>query len=368
MYRIYIVLCGGTICTEVEEKGCDRVRTITQKAGILLRKNFYDENPQLKNEVEFECSENFGILSENMTIGKWNALIDFFRENENGLKGYDGIIIAHGTDTLAYSSALFSLLLKSLEVPVFFVSSNAPLENKKANGNANFKAAVECIRKGITPNVYVVYRNPSSGRMMLHLSSRLEQCRDYEEDFYSTGAVDITDIRDDGYAGLFSSLTALTRDPGDEKASGPEAYKPLLNGEWHLEDSVLKIDPYVGLRYDCFDLSKFKAVLHGTYHSGTVCVSDFSAGKEISEPEPDSILYLTQKSKDCPDIFLSPAGKEGEIYASVKELAQRDGGRIKFLYGCTAEMAYVKLLLAYALEIRDVEAFMNKEINHEMMK
>ena len=361
MVRIFIVLCGGTICTSVEEMGNDRVRVISEGAGTLLQKNFYDANPELKGEVTFDCSKNFKILSENMTIEKWNLLIDFFREKETKLKGYDGIIIAHGTDTLAYSSAMFSLLLKSLLVPVFFVSSNAPLSNDNANGNENFRAAVNCIRSRITPGVYTVYKNPSSGRMFLHLASRLKQCRNYEEDFYSEGAVDITCLPAEQYADLYKDLKQ-----SGLKSDGRDDFTVKLSGEWHLKDCVLRIDPYVGLRYDCFDYSKFKAVLHGSYHSGTVCVTDSFKDDESKKDISGSIMYMLDKCKNGPDVFLFPVGKNGEIYASAKELADSDGGRIKYLYGTTVEMAYAKLLLAYSMNIENIEAFMDREFCLEM--
>ena len=357
MKKILLVLCGGTICTAVTETQEGVFRSISDDAVSLLSANFKASDSVFKDGVEFVTSENFRILSENMTIDKWNELIRYFRSMSGSFADFDGIIIAHGTDTLAYSAAIFSLLLRNAGIPVFLVSSNEPLNlkdggiNPNANGNINFRKAVECICMGIQPNVYAVYRNPSSGKVLLHLGSRLTQCRNYSEDFYSKGSVDITALSDaETCAGLFqdvcvsdSALIALENCPD-------------------LHNCVLKIDPYVGLDYHAFDYSRFRAVLHGAYHSGTACAEKT---QDCAAYGAQSFLTLIDACGCGTDVYFSPAKDTGEIYDSVGIIARHKPGKVHFLYGCTNEMTYVKLLLAYALGVNDVEGFMNTEFNGE---
>jgi len=312
-----------------------------------------------KRDVKIDTSENFRILSENMTIDKWNSLIHYFSKKSSSFKDYDGIIVAHGTDTLAYSSALFSLILRSIGIPVLFVSSNEPLNlsngdiNPNANGNINFQKTVECICMGIKPNVYVVYKNPSSGKVLLHLGSRLTQCRNYSEDFFSEGSIDITSLSDD------ETCSSLFE---DTCVSGSEVI--TLGNCPVLHNCVLKIDPYVGLDYHAFDYTRFRAVLHGTYHSGTACAEKT---KEAPGYGIQSILHLIDACCGKTDVYISPAKNTGEIYDSVGIIANHKRGEVHFLYGCTNEMSYVKLLLAYALGVNDIDSFMNTEFNCEMV-
>ena len=131
-----------------------------------------------------------------------------------------------------------------------------------------------------------------------------------------------------------------------------------------LHNCVLKIDPYVGLDYHAFDYSRFKAVLHGAYHSGTVCT-------EKTEKTPgygtQSFLHLLDRCDGKTDVYLSPAKENGEVYDSVGLITYHDRGKAHFLYGCTNEMTYVKLLLAYALGAEDVVSFMRTEFNGEFV-
>ena len=193
MKKILLILVGGTICTALNEHG---TLSISEGAGIKLIENFKSSGSPFKEDVEIIPTENLFILSENMSIPNWNLILDTYRKHLN-TDNFDGVIFAHGTDTLAYSTSLFSLILANTDIPVFFVSSNARLDLERANGNDNFRYAVELICKGIEPNVYATYKNISDGRMYLHLGSRLEQCRNYSEDFFSQGAIDITELYDE---------------------------------------------------------------------------------------------------------------------------------------------------------------------------
>ena len=341
MRKILLILVGGTICTSLNEHG---TLSISEGAGVKLIENFKNSDSPFKDKVEIKPTENLFILSENMSIENWNLMLDTYRKHIN-TDNFDGVIFAHGTDTLAFSTSLFALILANTDIPVFFVSSNARLDSDRANGNDNFRYTVELICKGIEPNVYATYKNISDGRMYLHLGSRLKQCANYSEDFFSNGAIDITDNFD-------KALDLKTKK------------SPLINinDDWHLKNCVLMITPYVGLNYDSFNYSRFSAILHGTYHSGTAC----------AEPYENSVLHLMdlcEKENPDIDIYISPSKNSGEIYDTVRVIDSHKANQkeINFLYGCTNETAYAKLVLVYSIfeEKKDIESFINTQVNFE---
>ncbi len=350
MKKILLILVGGTICTALNEHG---TLSISEGAGVKLIEYFKSSDSPFKKDVEIIPTENLFILSENMSIPNWNLMLDTYRKHINTDK-FDGIIFAHGTDTLAYSTSLFSLILANTNTPVFFVSSNARLDSQRANGNDNFKYTVELICKGIEPNVYATYKNISDGRMYLHLGSRLKQCANYSEDFFSEGAIDITEFSDQTLKEIKEKY------PNKEKS-------PLIdiNGDWNLKNCVLMINPYVGLDYDSFNYSKFSAILQATYHSGTAC----------AHPYESSVLHLMdlcQRENPDIDIYLSPSKNSGEIYDTVRVINSHEANKkkINFLYGCTNEATYAKLVLAYSVfkEKKDIENLINTNINFEFFE
>ncbi|MBR4072927.1 MAG: asparaginase [Clostridia bacterium] len=360
MKNILLILVGGTICTELNEKGN---LSVSEKAGVLLKTNFENSDSIYANKVHIDLSKNLYILSENMTIDKWNLIIDTYRQYTRN-KHYDGIIFAHGTDTLAYSAALFSQLLAGTDIPVFFVSANERLESERTNGNANFRCAVECICRGISPNIYVTYMNLSDKQMYLHIASRLCQCPNYSEDFHSVGELNISDISEDNYYNYFETIKKLY--PTDNR-------KPLIDiyGNWKLKQCILMIEPYVGINYAAFDYKKYSAVLHGTFHSGTACAEITESDKNYGE---NSILYMIDRCAEgtkSVDTYLSPSILKGGTYETVPLIGQHtaNGKKIKFLYGFTKEMAYAKLLIAYSLfeDQADRRNFIETECNFEMI-
>ncbi len=350
MKRILLILVGGTICTALNHNG---TLSVNETAGVMLKDNFLASASPFANKVTIDLSENLFILSENMTVDYWNKIIATYRKEI--VKGYDGVIFAHGTDTLGFSAPLFSMLLANTEIPVFFVSSNARLTSPIANGNENFRYAIECICRGITPNVYVTYKNISDNRMYLHLASRIRQCENYSDDFFSVGAIDVTDITQENYKDYLDKIKSLY--PQNKKQPIIKKLDDII-----LKNCVLMIEPYVGLRYDVFDFSNFSAVLHGSYHSGTVSV----------ENGVYSILNMMEFcSKQNPnvDVYISPTKLEGEIYETIPTMANHsvNGKSINLLFGTTKELAYAKLLIAYSLfdSKSDRENFLKSEINFE---
>lgn len=341
--NILLVLTGGTICTSVR----DGLRSLdTDAASLRLVETFRKSGSPFAASARFTIGEQFHTLSENMTVSVWNRMADYLRGAD--FSAFDGVIIAHGTDTLAYTASMFALLLTGCGVPVMFVSSNAPLEygDARANGHANFRAAVECIGYGIAPGVYVTYRNITDRRMWLHYACRLNQCGDYSEDFHSAGALEIlpdtlSDLSVELPPTLFSPSCAFT------------SSAPLLRlMDAPLTDCVLHIRPYVGIRYDAYRVEKFRAVLHGAYHSGTACADDTPHNSGASGAYgPRSVRYLLDRCADAgTDLYLSPAWNQGELYDTVPVILNhtRNGRRVIPLRGMSAETAYCKLLLYYS--------------------
>ncbi len=340
--KISVIFTGGTICTTIK----NGVMDTGDKAPMALIEFFKEFNPQLSESVHIDIEKNFGILSENMTADKWNEIAGYFAENIEKFHECDGIIVAHGTDALAYTTSLFSVLLKGFKIPVVFVSSNRPIMledgnlNPDANGIENFTAAVECICHGIGRGIYATYKNPEDDRMYLHNGGHLIQCAIYDDNFYSRDAIDITEDKSVENLCLY-------------KVCDNEKLIIMKIKEKKLENCILKINPYVGLNYDIFNLAGVRAVLHGTYHSGTACTE--ATGQN---GDKTSILYFFEKcaEQNIP-FFYSPSLVEAgnAVYAGVPCIEHHiaNNQKIKILYGETDELVYAKLIIAFSFGLTE---------------
>lgn len=288
--KILIVYTGGTIGSSLKVSliAPDKM----QKSELV--KGFED--------VDFEYAEPYFILSEQLNGKNITELIQCVGDNLN--KGYDGIIVTHGTDTLQYSASALSLAFGDSEIPIVLVSSNYVLGDSRANGSDNFKFAVKFIKEGIG-GVFVSYKN-TGAKPEIHLGSQLLAHEIYSDDVKSLG----------GSFGYFE---------GDKFIKNRDKSKEIYLDKFILNEfsSVLWLRAYAGIR--AVDTTGYKAVLLEGYHSGTL--------PTLSQEFKDFC-----KKSDAPIFFLGAT--DGDKYESTK-LFEELG--IKLLPKISPIYAFVKL-------------------------
>lgn len=359
--KILLILTGGTICSFANANG--EQESDTKKAETLIVSNFRNGSSEYRDEkhVDFIPKRPLDILSENMTVRHWNTLLRKMKKYD--YSKYDGVIILHGTDTLAYTASLLSILLAGIRKPVFMISSQLPLYEAEANGNDNFRVAVEHIIKGIKPNIYAAYRNDEivngnkTSTMYIHYGAHLLQCPVHSNNFYSE---DMAAVR-----------------PG-EFFEGREAAadKAMLYKCDSLKNCVLKIEPYVGIDYSRISLKGVKVVLHHTYHSSTMAVNPYHKRPDKNKEQSinytkDSIMQLKKRCDAAAhrtELYIEPCNRENAYLYDTTGIVLRSG--VGTSWRTTSEMAYVKLLTGCAMgyEGEKLQEFMDTEINGEFVR
>lgn len=99
------------------------------------------------------------IDSSNMTIDVWQQLVDIIEENYNS---YDGFVILHGSDTMAYTASALSFMLQNLAKPVVLTGSQLPIGTIRTDGKENLITAIEIAgarskNRAIVPEVSVYF-------------------------------------------------------------------------------------------------------------------------------------------------------------------------------------------------------------------
>ena len=269
------------------------------------------------------------ILSENMTPV---MLFDLFRaiSKECSLKLYDGIIVAHGTDTLAYSAQLAQLLLSGLGIPVVFIGSKLPLDSPISDGRANFINALALIRQ-VTHGVYVVSR-AQNGTDYVHSAGKVMQASSQTDDFQSFMGQ---------YAGIMVK-NIYQPNPAYKPPLSFGSSRELLSRVAALaglpeQETVLVLDACVGMNYKSLNLTRpeYDFIIHRLYHSGTSCTAPIAS--------PYSLLYLQDLCKEnFKRLFIAPIEKDRTPYSSTLELLNAG---IKPVYDCPLESVWAELLI-----------------------
>lgn len=356
MKPILLILTGGTICSFGDNENVNRDVDV-KKAKRLIIENFENSSSPYR-DTEFQVKYILDTLSENMTAARWNTLKEYLKTVD--FDSYQGVIMAHGTDTLAYTACFMSLIMSQVDIPVCIVSSQLPLNDKNANGNRNFSMAVSLIRQGIPAGVYVPYEN-MNGEMYIHMGAHLMQCENYLDDFYSYDAV----MADETEAAEYIKKISRKKNVSDGKREKNPAENVDLKKIQEISSCVLYIKPYVGLDYSMYRIdNKIKAVVHGLYHSCTACVERRTKEEKYTSA---SILYLLESCKrfNIP-VIAEPCHENVNIYVSGNDMIE--AGAIP-VYGMTSEMVYVKTLLgcAMGMEKESLTDFLRTDICGEII-
>ena len=104
--------------------------------------NIYEHLPVLRNldyDIDFYAFKNL-IDSSNMTPEFWIELAEKIEECYND---YEGFVVLHGSDTMAYSASALSFMLENLAKPVVFTGSQLPMGMVRSDGRENFITSIE---------------------------------------------------------------------------------------------------------------------------------------------------------------------------------------------------------------------------------
>ena len=94
--------------------------------------------------------------STNVRWEQWNDIASAIADNYDA---YDGFVVLHGTDTLAYSASALSFMLKGLSKPVIFTGSQIPLCELRSDGKDNLITSMLIAADGIANEVCLYFGN-----------------------------------------------------------------------------------------------------------------------------------------------------------------------------------------------------------------
>lgn len=341
--KVKVIFTGGTIGSRIKEEGYIAPK---EKAPYELIDQYRKTNP---DNIEFDTVEPYCILSENISAKEWNQLIVCVRmvllEEQT-----DGIVITHGTDTLAYSAAMLSYVFGYAEIPILLVSSDFPLEDERANGHINFYYAIKFMQERLGRGVFVSYCN-KGGQPAIHRGGRLLQHKAF--------SADVESIKKHWY-GAFEHEQFVFGERGknptksDVEQNEKKERKEIMFQESEMvklssdAGEILRIVPSVGMKYPPIG-EEVKAVLHESYHSGTIGIN-----KELEK------FVKEAKRRNIP-IYVTGLTGEEAVYETVEEYKKL--GMIP-LFDVAPVAQYCKLWLALSNH-KDLSRVMAKKFYGE---
>ncbi len=190
-----------------------------------------DLEPRLKDSFDIDVIFIDNIDSTNMTISHWDKLVNAISEN---YAKYDGFVITHGTNTMAYTSSALSFALRGIGKPVVLTGAQIPANQLQSDAKNNFVNAVRLAGMDIS-GVYVVFGSKIilGCRAKKNSESDLDAFKTFNSD--DAGEIGIQIKLKAGYqkrhnkkleatSGFNGNIAVLTLEPGISSAD----FEPLM--------------------------------------------------------------------------------------------------------------------------------------------
>ena len=332
--KVCVIYTGGTIGMVSGEYGYvpaeEDFRTTLMEIGDLTKPGM----PEL-SVVQFHPL----LDSSNMGIPEWNQLGRTIAENYDA---FDGFVILHGTDTMAYSASALSFMLENLDKPVIFTGSQIPLCELRSDGYNNIVASVILAAEGRVREVCVYF----DGKL-------LRGCRSKKTSSTHLAAFDSPNLEPLAEVGITV----------DYRRSGGA---PVPQGEFSLTElreipvGIIKIFPGIQIKL-------FESIM--TEQLRGVVLETFGAGNIPSNSSGELIPIIDRAYRNGTLIVVCSQCVQGAVSLGTYETSRalRDIGAING-GDMTIEAAMTKLLYLFskAYPVDTIRELMGRNLRGEL--
>ena len=140
---ILLLTTGGTIASLPGGEGLE-----PQRSDVMER-----ELNQLRTYYDITVEDVMCLDSSNIQPEQWQVIAEHIFTRR---QGFDGIVVSHGTDTMAYTASAVTFMLPGIDRPVVFTGSQLPLADMLSDGPDNLRTAFAMAASG-KPGVFLAF-------------------------------------------------------------------------------------------------------------------------------------------------------------------------------------------------------------------
>jgi len=267
--KVVIMSTGGTIASRVD------YRTGAVRSA-LSASDLYGVVPELSDIARVETEILFSLYSENITPKHWTEIAKKVAEKIQ--HGVNGVVIAHGTDTMGYTAAALSFALQNLPVPVTIVGAQRSSDRPSSDAATNLIAAVNAAANAPYAEVTLaMHETTSDTAINIHRATRVRKCHTSRRDTFKP--VNATPIARADTSGT-QQITMLTDEYRKRDQTRQLALKPEFSDKVALVKFYPGLDPAI---IDWYIDRGFKGILLEGSGLGHVSKYCFDAIQQANE-------------------------------------------------------------------------------------
>ena len=172
--KVSILSTGGTIASKVDY----RTGAVTSQFSA---EEIISSIPELLDIANYDGRVIYNILSENMKAEYWQVLARAVGSEIE--KGAQGVIVTHGTDTMTYTAAALSFMIKT-PVPVVLVGSQRSSDRPSSDAAMNAISAAAVATSDIAEVTVVMHGTTSDDFALVHRGTRVRKMHTSRRDAF----------------------------------------------------------------------------------------------------------------------------------------------------------------------------------------
>ncbi len=328
--KISLITTGGTITSRVDYK-TGAVHPLSKPEELLL------SIPELKDICNIEkISQPFSILSEDMTPKHWKEIAEEVAEELNS--DSEGAIVTHGTDTLHFTAAALSFMLKNLNKPVAIVGGQRSSDRGSFDGALNLICAAQFCKSDIAEVAVVMHGTMEDTYCLANRGTKVRKMHSSRRDtFRPINELPIAKVFSDGKIEI---LNKNFRKRNNNKVIADTKFEENI--------ALIKFAPNLSP-----NLKNYKGIIiEGTGFG------------HVSESWLNTIKKLSDKILVCMTSQTIYGSTDPEVYSRGRELKKAG---VIYLGDMLPEVAYIKLgwVLAHSKDLNEAKELMLKNIAGE---
>lgn len=165
--NILLLSTGGTIASKIDY----RTGAVTP---VLTAEELNSSVPELAKIANIDTKVLFSEYSENIMPEHWLKIAETIKQYTES--NYSGIIIAHGTDTMHYTSSYLSFSLAGFTIPIVLVGSQRSSDRASSDAALNLIGAIKFLTKSKTNGVYIaMHQDENDETIACHIGTRVRK-------------------------------------------------------------------------------------------------------------------------------------------------------------------------------------------------
>lgn len=328
MKKILMIATGGTIASKEGAGGLTPAMTGEELASFV---------PGIEDKCELDILQLMNIDSTNMRPRQWMEIRDAVMEHYGS---YDGFVILHGTDTMAYTAAALSYLIQNTPKPIVITGSQKPMGNPYTDAKLNVYQSILYALDDGSCNVSIVF----NGKAVAGTRGRKQRTRSFDA-FESMNFPLLAVIHDDRIVRKYAETLPAKEDLVTYTRMNDRVF-------------VLKLTPEV--KADLFGLldGGYDAIILETFGIGGIPEYDDSFEKAIFGwvDSGKTLAVTTQVPEEGCDLNVYQVGKKYSEHPGILQAGDMTTEAI------VAKMMWI---LGQTDDRDEIRRLFFKEINHD---